>query len=184
MKLLSGKFSSPMGELLVVVDLEGRVRALDYADCRRRLLRLLREHYGDFELVETPVAPALAELLDRYFDGDLSAPGGIATATNGSELERRVWDALRRIPAGKTASYSEVARSLGLLDPRAAIDVGVANKSNPIAIIVPCHRVIAKNGDLKGYAGGTHRKRWLLKHEGALADGGRPPMEAMRLPGL
>jgi methylated-DNA-[protein]-cysteine S-methyltransferase len=104
-------------------------------------------------------------------------------ATNGSELERRVWDALRRIPVGTTASYKGVAHSLGLMDPRAAIDIGAANKENPVAIIVPCHRVIANDGQLKGYAGGVHRKKWLLNHEGALKAEARLP-ETARLPGL
>jgi methylated-DNA-[protein]-cysteine S-methyltransferase len=133
--------------------------------------------------VEGSLPSGIATALERYFVGELSALDRIATATNGSELERRVWEALRRIPAGQTSSYGEVARSLGFLDPRAAIDVGAANKANPVAIIVPCHRVIAKNGELKGYAGGPHRKRWLLKHEGALASR-IAPVEALRLPGI
>jgi methylated-DNA-[protein]-cysteine S-methyltransferase len=184
MKLYLGKIPSPVGELLLVSDDQQQVRALDYADHRARLLRLLHEHYGSYQLVEGSVPPRIAEALGRYFEGDLAALDGITTATNGTELQRRVWEALRRIPARQTASYSEVARSLGFADPRAAIDVGAANKSNPVAIIVPCHRVIAKSGALKGYAGGPHRKSWLLKHEGALASGRDEPLETMRLPGL
>jgi methylated-DNA-[protein]-cysteine S-methyltransferase len=183
MKLYLGKFPSPVGELLIASDFGQQVRALDYADHRTRLLRLLRTHYGECELVQAPLRQAIATALEHYFGGDLSALDSIPTATNGSELERRVWKALRQIPAGQTTSYGEVARSLGLLDPRAAIDIGAANKANPVAIIVPCHRVIAKNGELKGYAGGPHRKRWLLKHEGALAEN-KEPFEAMRLPGF
>lgn len=105
----------------------------------------------------------------RYFDGELQALDGLRTATAGSELQRRVWAALRHIPAGTTTSYGKLAKALGFDDPRAAIDMGAANGANPIAIIVPCHRVIASNGDLKGYAWGLHRKRWLLEHERAMA---------------
>jgi methylated-DNA-[protein]-cysteine S-methyltransferase len=183
MKLHQGKLASPLGELLIVSDVEGRVRALDYADHRTRLIRLLQKHYGDSTLVAGALSPAIHSALTRYFAGELAALDEVVTATNGSELEHRVWQALRRIPAGRTTSYGELARTLGFSDPRAAMDVGAANQSNPIAIIVPCHRVIAKNGDLKGYAGGPHRKRWLLQHEGALTKG-RVPMEPLRLPGL
>src|SRR5437762_405142 len=84
----------------------------------------------------------------------------------GTAFERRVWDALRTIPYGRTLSYSELARRLG--DPRATRAVGAANGKNPIPIIVPCHRVIGANGALTGFGGGLDRKRWLLEHEGAL----------------
>jgi methylated-DNA-[protein]-cysteine S-methyltransferase len=83
-------------------------------------------------------------------------------------LQRKVWAALRHIPAGTTTTYGKLARDLGFDDPRAAIDIGAANGANPIAIVVPCHRVIASNGELKGYAWGLHRKHWLLEHEKAL----------------
>jgi methylated-DNA-[protein]-cysteine S-methyltransferase len=107
--------------------------------------------------------------LQRYFAGDFVALRVIAIAAAGSELQRRVWAMLRNIPAGKTVSYGQIARDLGYDDPRMAIEVGAANGANPIAIVVPCHRVIGSNGDLKGYAWGLHRKRWLLEHEGALS---------------
>jgi len=183
MKLCLSKIPSPLGELSLVTDGDQQVRALDYADHRARLLRLLSEHYGSYELIQGPAPTAIATALERYFQGDLNALDGLATATGGSELQRRVWQALRRIPVGQTTSYSALARELGFEDPRAAIDIGAANGSNPVSIIVPCHRVIGKGGDLKGYAGGPHRKRWLLEHEGALARE-RAPVEALRLPGL
>jgi methylated-DNA-[protein]-cysteine S-methyltransferase len=77
-----------------------------------------------------------------------------------------VWTALRTIPVGTTWSYGELARRLG--DPKAVRAVGFANGSNPIAVAVPCHRVIGSDGALVGYGGGLERKRWLLAHEGAL----------------
>jgi methylated-DNA-[protein]-cysteine S-methyltransferase len=183
MKLHLSKIPSALGSLLLVSDGEQRVRALDFADHRARLLRLLSEHYGTYELAEAAAPAAIAAALEHYFQGDLDALDALATATGGSELQRRVWQALRRIPAGQTKSYGAIARELGFEDPRAAIDVGAANGSNPVSIIVPCHRVIGKGGELKGYAGGPHRKRWLLEHEGALAKQ-RGPVEALRLPGL
>jgi len=106
-----------------------------------------------------------SEQLAEYFAGtrttfDLPLDAG------GTAFERRVWDALRTIPYGRTLSYSELARRLG--DPRATRAVGAANGKNPIPIIVPCHRVIGANGALTGFGGGLDRKRWLLEHEGAL----------------
>jgi methylated-DNA-[protein]-cysteine S-methyltransferase len=104
----------------------------------------------------------------------LAAIDAIALADAGTELQKRVWGALRKIPAGTTTSHGELARSLGFDDPRAAVDIGAANGANPIAIVVPCHRVIAKNGDLRGYAWGLHRKAALLEHEGALRNKANP----------
>ena len=89
-------------------------------------------------------------------------------APRGTEFQRRVWDALNGIPYGTTLSYGELARRIG--DPKASRAVGLANGSNPISIIVPCHRVIGANGKLTGYGGGIERKRALLKLEGS-ADG-------------
>jgi methylated-DNA-[protein]-cysteine S-methyltransferase len=89
----------------------------------------------------------------------------VPVGTSGTELQRQVWAALRAIPAGRVTSYGEIARGLGYDDPRVARDVGEANAANLIAIVVPCHRVIGKGGELKGYAWGIERKRWLLAHE-------------------
>jgi methylated-DNA-[protein]-cysteine S-methyltransferase len=185
MKLNLSKVDSPLGKLLLVTDKQERIRALDFADHQAHLHRVLREHYVQYELVEVPAPHNIATALQRYFDGDLAALDRIATATAGSELQQQVWAALRRIPVGQTTSYGELARALGYDDPRMAIDIGAANGANPIAVVVPCHRVIARNGDLKGYAWGLHRKRWLLEHEHAL-----PPAKpvtgspALRLPGF
>ena len=185
MKFNFGRIGSPLGDLLLVTDEQRRVRALDFADHEARLHRGLREHYGAYELIEAAVPPAIAAALTKYFSGDLAALDSIETATGGSELQRRVWNALRRIPAGETRSYGELARTLGFDDPRAAIEIGAANGANPVSLIVPCHRVIGSNGDLKGYAGGVHRKRWLLLHEGVhVKTVARKADVTMRLPGL
>ena len=110
-------------------------------------------------------AGAVAQLRE-YFQGSRRR-FDLELAPRGSEFELRVWDEVRRIPFGATDSYGAIARRLG--DPRAAQAVGAANAANPIAIIVPCHRVIGAGGDLTGYAGGLDRKKWLLGMESGQA---------------
>ncbi|MGG6462092.1 methylated-DNA--[protein]-cysteine S-methyltransferase [Solilutibacter silvestris] len=183
MKLFLSHLDSPLGEMLLVTDADQVVRALDFSDHEARMQRGLRDHYGAAELTEIPAPSGISDALSRYFDGELDAVNALKTRTSGSEFQRRVWEALRRIPAGTTTTYGKLAKELGCDDPRAAIDVGAANGANPIAIIVPCHRVIASNGDLKGYAWGLHRKRWLLEHEKAMTFADEQPRTAT-LPGF
>jgi O-6-methylguanine DNA methyltransferase len=154
---------APLGGILVVTDGEGVLRALDFPDHEARMHRLLRRHYGDYALEEAPAPAALGDALDRYFDGDLRVIDAIPVVTGGTAFQREVWAALRRIPAGATASYGALAAAVGR--PKARRAVGLANGSNPIAIVVPCHRVIGADGSLTGYGGGLPRKRWLLEHE-------------------
>jgi methylated-DNA-[protein]-cysteine S-methyltransferase len=101
--------------------------------------------------------------LDEYFAGERRA-FDLPLAPRGTAFQQKVWETLRKIPWGKTASYAEVARRVG--SPKGMRAVGGANGRNPIAIIVPCHRVIAADGTLGGYGGGLHRKRFLLELEG------------------
>ncbi|NYT61718.1 methylated-DNA--[protein]-cysteine S-methyltransferase [Alcaligenaceae bacterium] len=165
MKLLQRKLASPIGDMLLVTDEAGCVRALDFEGYQAHLHRLLHLHYGNYELRDSAQNSDVATRLQRYFSGDLHALDDIAVANNGSALQQQAWAALRQIPPGHVLSYSELAAQLGR--PKAARMVGGINASNPVAIIVPCHRVVAKNGDLRGYAWGLERKRWLLAHEGA-----------------
>jgi methylated-DNA-[protein]-cysteine S-methyltransferase len=102
------------------------------------------------------------EQLRAYFAGEL-LDFDLHLAAAGTPFQQRVWRALRAIPYGDTASYADVAREIG--NPTATRAVGAANGRNPIAIIVPCHRVIGKDGSLTGYGGGLARKQWLLRHE-------------------
>jgi O-6-methylguanine DNA methyltransferase len=111
----------------------------------------------------TPVLHETAAWLDAYFAGQRAHPAHVPLAMYGTAFERDVWQRLLRIPAGQTRSYGELAEDLGLRNGARA--VGLANGSNPLAIIVPCHRVIGSNGTLTGYGGGLDRKRWLLEHE-------------------
>jgi methylated-DNA-[protein]-cysteine S-methyltransferase len=102
-------------------------------------------------------------MLQRYFDGDITVIDTIRVTFSGTLFQTKVWSALRTIPGGTTLSYGALAARIGA--PKAARAVGLANGSNPIALVVPCHRVIGSDGTLTGYGGGLPRKRWLLDHE-------------------
>ena len=117
-----------------------------------------------------PDAAGAATALAAYFRGDLAALDRIEVDPEGTDFQLRVWAGLRRIPAGETTSYGELARNIGL-PTSACRAVGAANGANPIWIVVPCHRVIGASGALVGYAGGLDVKQWLLTHERAAADG-------------
>jgi len=158
--------NTPTGRMLIVNDDQGRLRALDWEDHEPRLMNLLRRYQGaEVVLREVTRASAARRALDAYFSGELAAIGALTTQTGGTPFQREVWRALRRIPIGRTLSYGALAAKIGR--PAAVRAVGLANGANPIAIVVPCHRVIGANASLTGYAGGIERKRWLLAHEGA-----------------
>jgi methylated-DNA-[protein]-cysteine S-methyltransferase len=162
-----GRLATPIGEAILVWDADGALRAFDWSDHEARMRRLLARHYGSATPVDAPVPSHLRKALDAYFAGDTRALDGIACATAGTPFQRKVWAALRDIPAGHTESYGELATRIG--HPTAVRAVGLANGANPIGLIVPCHRVIGADGSLTGYGGGLERKRWLLEHEGAKA---------------
>ena len=116
---------------------------------------------------DTPFAPGdngrteIGDRLRAYFAGDLRALSGIPVDPAGTPFQQRVWSAVREIPPGETRSYGQLAQLLGT-HPRA---VGSANGANPVSLAIPCHRVLASDGKLCGYAWGEERKRWLLLHE-------------------
>ncbi|WP_326540965.1 methylated-DNA--[protein]-cysteine S-methyltransferase [Pseudorhodoferax sp.] len=168
MKITLSELPSPLGPMLLASDAQGRVRGLEFAERSSRLHRNLRAHCGGHEAVAGPAPKDTSCALERYFSGDLCALDGIGVATAGSGLQEQVWAELRRLPAGTTTSYGALGRRLGLQDWRAAVEVGAMVGANPVAIVVPCHRVVGAQGDLKGYAWGLHRKRWLLVHERAI----------------
>jgi methylated-DNA-[protein]-cysteine S-methyltransferase len=167
LRLFVARLPSPLGALRLIWDEDARVRALDFDDYEPRMHHLLDVHYGAARpcLIDTPAPAEVADRLASYFDGQLRAVDDVEVACGGSPFQKDVWRALRKIPAGTTLSYGELARAIGR--PAAVRAVGAANGANPIAIIVPCHRVIGANGTLTGYGGGIERKRWLLAHEGA-----------------
>jgi len=158
------RIATPVGEVLLVTDAEGAVRALDFADYEARMTRLLARHAPGATLVGGRAPETVRRAVEAWFGGDLTALDGLTVKTGGTAFQRTVWAALRAIPAGETRSYGQLAAAIG--SPRAVRAAGLANGQNPVAVIVPCHRVIGANGTLTGYAGGLERKRWLLKHEG------------------
>jgi len=159
------RIHTPVGELLLVADVAGNVRAVDWSDYESRMLRLLALHYGKdgyrLEPVRNP--HGLRDAIDRYFAGEVSVIDGIAVRSGGTPFQRGVWSELRKIPSGSAISYGELAKRIAR--PKAVRAVGLANGANPIGIVVPCHRVIGANGSLTGYGGGIERKKWLLEHE-------------------
>jgi methylated-DNA-[protein]-cysteine S-methyltransferase len=124
----------------------------------------LSRWYPGVQVTHADDAAGARGVLTRYFGGDLHSLDEIEVDLHGTEFQQRVWTALRSVAAGTTASYSELARRVGA--PAAVRAVGAANGSNPVAVVLPCHRIIGSNGSLTGYGGGLHRKRWLLNHEG------------------
>jgi methylated-DNA-[protein]-cysteine S-methyltransferase len=159
------QIDTPTGRMRIVADELGCLRAVDWVDHESRMMKLLERHCGadSFELRDTAPASQAARSLLAYFEGELSAVAALPTKTRGTPFQRQVWDALRAIPAGHSISYGALAARIGR--PGASRAVGLANGANPIAIIVPCHRVIGADASLTGYGGGLDRKRWLLGHE-------------------
>jgi len=161
------RLDTPTGRMLLVTDEAQSLRALDWEDHEERMRGLLTRHYGaeSVRFRDAPRPSAIRHALEAYFAGDLKAIDGLPTETNGTAFQRKVWATLRAIPAGQTLSYGQLAERIG--QPKAMRAVGLANGANPIAIVVPCHRVIGANATLTGYGGGLPRKRWLLAHEAA-----------------
>ncbi len=110
--------------------------------------------------------PVISELIQDYFDGDLTALNGIQVRQSGATFSQSAWKAMRRITVGKTWTYSELAAKAG--SPNAVRAAGTACANNSIMLIVPCHRIVKTGGALGNYAYGVEKKRWLLTHEGFL----------------
>lgn len=156
--------AGPLGEVLLVCDARALV-ALDFGDCEARMRRLLARRWPAHALVATRDPLGATARLRAYLAGRLDAFADLALDPGGTAFQRRVWAALRQIAPGGTTSYSGLAARLGA--PGSARAVGHANGLNPIAIAIPCHRLVGSDGRLTGYAGGLRRKAWLLEHEGA-----------------
>ena len=154
--------TSPIGPLTLAAR-DGRLCALQFGDTREALIARWRTREPPLATKEGSDPAGVATALREYFDGDLHALDRVEVAMEGTPFQRRVWSALRSVRAGSTASYSDIARTIGL--PSAVRAVGAANGANPIAVVVPCHRIIGARGSLTGYGGGLDRKRWLLAHE-------------------
>ena len=167
LELLIDRIDTPIGELIIVADNDENLRVIDWTDHETRMHNFLRLHYGKdgFKLTAARNPSGLSHAISNYFAGDLTAIDNLPVKTNGTPFQREVWHALRKITCGAAVSYAKLAELIGR--PTAVRAVGLANGSNPIGIVVPCHRVIGSNGSLTGYGGGMERKRWLLEHEGA-----------------
>ncbi len=163
--ILTDRIETPIGETVLAAR-DGVLLLLEFADARGRVERELAVRFQDYELQPAADPFGLTSRIKAYFAGELATIEGLLTDGGGTEFEQKVWAELRRIPCGATVSYGSIARKLG--DVGLSRAVGTANGRNPIAIVVPCHRVIGTDGSMTGYGGGLHRKEWLLKHEGAL----------------
>lgn len=143
---------------------DGRLCLLHFGS-REGAVRATLHRWYPGDAIEHRRDPAgAATALAKYFSGQLDALDALGVELNGTPFQQRVWAALRRVRPGCTASYSEIAHAIGA--PSAVRAVGAANGANPVAIVVPCHRIIGSNGTLTGYGGGLRRKEWLLRHEG------------------
>jgi methylated-DNA-[protein]-cysteine S-methyltransferase len=156
------RVESPIGPLTLAVR-GARLCLLHFGSDDRSVAAALQRWYPDQRLASGAGAESVAERLSAYFAGEIAALDGIDVEMNGTPFQRRVWDALLDVHAGTTASYGEIARRIG--SPAAVRAVGAANGANPIALVVPCHRIIGGSGSLTGYGGGLERKQWLLRHE-------------------
>jgi methylated-DNA-[protein]-cysteine S-methyltransferase len=160
-RLTVDRLPTPIGDVLIVCS-PGALCAVDFEDFGPRMHAFLTRRFGRFDLVNEPDPLGVTGMLARYFEGDPAGVEGLRVDPGGTPYQRRVWQALRGIPYGQTRTYGQIAALLAGTHARA---VGHANSLNPVAIVVPCHRVIGANSALTGYAGGLDRKRWLLDHE-------------------
>ena len=159
------RLATPIGTALLVTDEGGYLRAFNWTDYEDHMLAWVRRHYPKATLSEGRSPEAVRGPFEAYFKGDASALDAVPWRASGTAFQLKVWETLCTIPAGETISYRTLAERIGR--PTAVRAVGLANGANPVAVVVPCHRVIGTNGSLTGYGGGLPRKEWLLAHEGA-----------------
>jgi methylated-DNA-[protein]-cysteine S-methyltransferase len=173
MQLFRTVLPTPIGEMLALASDDG-LCALEFTSVRggksgaARLSRLnvrLARWFPPHDIVDrdVPIIARTRAWLAAYFDGTSADVGDLPLDMRGAGFEQRVWRALLEIPAGSTTSYGAIAAALGSAGSSRA--VGAANGANPVALIVPCHRVIGASGSLTGYGGGLDRKTWLIDHE-------------------
>ncbi len=159
------RIPSPIGEIEIVFD-GNELLSLEFEGHEARIRAALARRFGEVELKPAADDLGIARRLRRYFAGEKRALDDVPARGGGTPFQQEVWSALRRIPVGQTTTYGALAAAIGRPGARRA--VGAANGANPVAIVVPCHRVIGHGGRLTGYGGGLDRKNWLLRHEGAV----------------
>jgi methylated-DNA-[protein]-cysteine S-methyltransferase len=143
---------------------DGALVGAEFAERVPHRLSRLEARFGPLDVRDAADPAGAASALKRFLAGELTALGSVPLDAGGTPFQRDVWAALREIPPGTTTTYADLAARVGR---RAAVRaVGGANGANPVAVFVPCHRVVGKDG-LRGYAGGLDRKAWLLTHEKA-----------------
>ena len=163
----SAMIGTPIGPLTILT-VDDRVRAAGFTEDVGALLRPLAPSLRGLPVETVLDLGSITDALTAYFDGDLAAIDAIPVSPRGSDFQERVWAALRTIPSGQPTTYGELAIRLG--GKQLARAVGTANATNPIALIIPCHRLIGSDGRLRGYYWALDRKRWLLDHERRHAD--------------
>lgn len=155
--------SSTWGDILIVCDEKGLVRVtLPGENISKSLNQLCKTRETILTFKSTRLIRHTCKQLDEYLNGEREN-FRLEFSYCGTEFQKKVWKALQKIPFGETRSYQDIAKDIG--NPKAVRAVGMANNKNPIPIIIPCHRVIGKNGDLTGYGGGLPMKRKLLHLE-------------------
>jgi len=163
-QLCSQTYSSPIGDIEMLFDGLTLVY-LDFFDNQERLEKLLTTRYGRYEIKPLSDLHPIVDMLDRYFSGEPEDFAGLDISTGGTEFQQTVWQQLQCIRRGHTMDYASLAAKAG--NAKAVRAAASSNARNPISIVIPCHRVIGKDGSLRGYAGGVERKRFLLELEGA-----------------
>ena len=154
-----GWVETPLGSMFFAAQ-DGALREAGFVETWAREV----QEPEDEEAAElSPDAAAIRDAIAAYFEGEVDALDRIAVEPDGTDFQRAVWQAIRDVPAGETASYQEIAQAVG--KPSAARAVGGATGRNPVGIAVPCHRIVRADGGLGGYGGGLDRKQWFLDHE-------------------
>ena len=153
---------TPLGPMRVAATATG-LCAVDFLDRWNIIHSRLEKRFGTIAPNTNGETFGVVPRLEAYYKGAVENFDGIPFDPGGTAFQQTVWRALREIPRGKTWSYADLAAHIG--SPAAVRAVGATNGRNPLSIVVPCHRVIGKGGELRGYAGGLDRKRWLLSME-------------------
>ena len=159
----SDQMNTPLGTAILVADQNGALRMFFWEDQADAWRKRFHRRYGATAVIPRRDPFGHSATLRRYFDGEIAALDEISVVFCGTPFQNKVWGALRTIEGGTTLSYGALARRIH--EPKAVRAVGAANGSNPVGVVVPCHRVIGSDGSLTGYGGGLARKRWLLEHE-------------------
>lgn len=165
MMLFVEEFDSPCGTISIIFDEAEILYHLDFPDQGGRQMNMLKKRFKDLKL-EKSTSKTIRSHICAYLLGEFDRLEQITCDLGGTDFQKRVWQALKSIPVGKTCSYLDLAVKIG--NEKAVRAVARANALNPVSLIYPCHRVIGSDGALRGYAGGLKRKGWLLQHEGAI----------------